>query len=87
MGGTPAYPGHRSSRRRLDHRPGDRIRAEVQDGGSSWDGDLARSARPPHGLYLLLTLSARCGTGHGPRSRTTWFRLGYPPVPAANDRP
>jgi len=35
----------------------------------------------PHvgsGLPLLLTLSARCGTDQGARSRTTWFRVDYP---------
>ena len=64
---------------RLTHIPGDHVRAEVQDQGSStWDGDLRASARHPHGLYLLLTLSTRCGTGHGTRSRTAWFRIDLP---------
>ena len=68
---------------RVSHHPGGHVRAEIQDGGSRWDGDLARSARPPHGLYLLLTLSAQCGTDQGARCRTTWLRVDYPPVSLA----
>lgn len=68
---------------RLQHIPGDHIHAEVQDQGSTWDGDLTRSARYPHGLYLLLTLSTRCGIEDGPQSRTAWFRIDYPASSAA----
>lgn len=57
------------------------IRVEVQDQGSSWDGDLATAARRPHGLYLLLTLATRCGTSRAAGSRTIWFRIDYPPFP------
>ncbi len=52
------------------HHHGDHIRAEIQDQGSTWDGDLARSARHRHGLYLLLTLSTQCGIDPGPHSQT-----------------
>jgi hypothetical protein len=76
---------------RLRHHPGSHIRAEVQDQGSTWHGNLTRSAQPPHGLYLLLTLATRCGTRHRPGSRTAWFRLDYPPpappLPAARRTP
>lgn len=64
---------------RLRHLPGEWVRAEVQDQGkSTWDGDLARSARHPHGLCLLLTLSTRCGIKHDTRSRTAWFWIDCP---------
>jgi serine/threonine-protein kinase RsbW len=66
---------------RLHHDDG-HIRAEVQDQGSSWDGDLFAAARPPHGLYLVATLAAACGTAAGPgRSRLVWARIHYPPHP------
>ncbi len=43
-------------------------------------------------LLTLLTLSAQCGTGPGPGSRTTWFPVNYPPpgtatIPAARRTP
>lgn len=60
---------------RVRHAHGDRVRAEVEDQGSGWDGDIARSASYPHGLYLLVALAVACGTGGGGRSRTVWFRL------------
>ncbi len=71
---------------RLRHIPGDHVRAEVQDQGSTWDGDLTRSARYPHGLYLLLTLSTRCGIENGLQSCTAWFRIDYPADTAALPR-
>ena len=51
---------------RLGHACGHHVRAEVEDQGSSWDGDLDASARHPHGLYLVTALSAACGTDRGP---------------------
>jgi hypothetical protein len=61
---------------RLDHTCGDHIRAEVEDQGSPWDGDLTACTRQPHGLYLVTALSAACGTGHGPGcSRRVWARI------------
>ncbi len=72
---------------RLQHVPGDHVRAEVQDQGSTWDGDLTRSARRPHGLYRLLTLSTRCGIENGPQSRTAWFHIDDPPSSATPSPP
>ena len=63
---------------RVSHVPGDHIRAEVQDAGSDWHGDIARSASHPHGLYLLLALASACGTDGSGRSRTVWFRVDEP---------
>jgi two-component sensor histidine kinase len=60
---------------RLTHRPGSGIRAEVADQGSPWPGDLPVSARSPHGLYLLQTLSTACGTYRDGAVCTVWFRL------------
>jgi serine/threonine-protein kinase RsbW len=72
---------------RLQHHPGSHIRAEVHDQGSIWDGDLTRSARPPHGLYFLLTLATRCGIEVGPGSRMAWFRIDYPPPATTTPAP
>jgi hypothetical protein len=63
---------------RVSHVPGDHVRAEVQDAGSEWHGDIPRSASHPHGLYLLVALASACGTGGSGRSRTVWFRLDEP---------
>jgi hypothetical protein len=64
---------------RLRHACGTGVRAEVQDQGSNWDGDLAAAARHPHGLWLVRTLSAACGAGRGPgRSGLVWARLEDP---------
>lgn len=60
---------------RVGHVHGSHVRAEVQDAGSDWDGDIHRSASQPHGLYLLLALAAACGSDGTGRSRTVWFRL------------
>jgi serine/threonine-protein kinase RsbW len=63
---------------RVSHVPGDHVRAEVQDAGSDWHGDIARSASHPHGLHLLLALASTCGTDGRDRSRTVWFRVDEP---------
>jgi Histidine kinase-like ATPase domain len=56
--------------------------AEVEDQGSGWDGRLS-PAEAPHGLYLLRTLSAACGTVPGGQGWITWFTLvPGPPAPA-----
>jgi serine/threonine-protein kinase RsbW len=66
---------------RLHHGPG-HIRAEVQDEGSLWDGDLTVWVRNPHGLYLIAALAAGYGSAAGPgRSRLVWARIDYPPRP------
>jgi len=73
---------------RLFRRPG-QIHVEVADQGSAWDGDLARSARHPHGLYLVTAVATACGTAPGPgRSRRVWARIDDPaagpaPTPGA----
>jgi serine/threonine-protein kinase RsbW len=53
---------------------GPRLRAEVEDQGSSWDGRL-EDAECPHGLFLLRQLSTRCGTRRGRDGWATWFVL------------
>ncbi len=50
------------------------ICGEVEDQGSSWDGNLS-AAQPPHGLFLLRALSATCGTRPGARGWITWFTI------------
>jgi anti-sigma regulatory factor (Ser/Thr protein kinase) len=50
------------------------IHAEVEDQGSRWDGNIG-AAEAPHGLYLLRTLSAACGTRRGEHGWVTWFTL------------
>ena len=62
---------------RVEYAAGDYVRAEVRDqGGGSWDGDLAGSARRPHGLYLLLRMAGDCGVSGDRDGRTVWFRIG-----------
>jgi serine/threonine-protein kinase RsbW len=62
------------------------IRAEVEDQGSTWDGNLS-SAQPPHGLYLLQALSVSCGTYPGARGWVAWCTLGTPPSPSPSSPP
>jgi hypothetical protein len=50
------------------------LHVQVEDQGSDWDGDLS-AAECPHGLYLLRTLSAACGTRPGDDGWITWFIL------------
>ena len=52
-------------------------RVEVEDQGSSWNGNLS-NAEPPHGLYLLQALAASCGTYPGIQGWITWFTLATP---------
>ena len=54
--------------------PGLYLHAEVEDGGSTWDGNL-HTAQPPHGLFLLRALSADCGTRKGQHGWITWFTI------------
>lgn len=63
---------------RLHRADGRHVRAEVQDQGSTWDGDLRRAARHPHGLRLVLDLSTACGTDPGAHACTVWFCINDP---------
>ena len=54
---------------------GGRVYVEVEDQGSSWGGSLIK-IESPHGLYLVRSLSAECGTRPGARGWVTWFVLG-----------
>jgi len=58
--------------------PGEYVLGLIEDGGSSWDGDLLASARNASGLHLVLALSADCGVYGGGRRRTVWFQVPYP---------
>jgi hypothetical protein len=53
------------------------LHAEIEDQGSGWDGRLS-PAQAPHGLYLLRTLSAACGTRPGTSGWITWFTITAP---------
>jgi serine/threonine-protein kinase RsbW len=57
--------------------PGRYARAEVEDQGSGWDGDIS-AAESPHGLYLLRELSDDCGTRPGEHGWVTWFTIASP---------
>jgi serine/threonine-protein kinase RsbW len=48
--------------------------AEVEDQGSTWDGNIS-TAQPPHGLYVLRKLSADCGARPGQHGWITWFTI------------
>jgi len=64
---------------RAQHFPNSYVQGEVEDQGSTWDGNLSGSASHPHGLYLLLALAADCGTIRaGDQARIVWFRLDEP---------
>jgi serine/threonine-protein kinase RsbW len=54
-----------------------RMRAEVEDQGSAWDGRLD-GAESPHGLFLLRRVAADCGTRRGAEGWITWFTLATP---------
>jgi hypothetical protein len=62
---------------RAETRPGAYVRAEVEDEGSTWDGDLS-AAQPPHGLFLIRALSADCGARRGEHGWITWFTIPSP---------
>lgn len=51
---------------RLQHAPGDCLWGEVEDEGSSWDGDLAASARDRSGLFLVMKLASACEVADRP---------------------
>ena len=62
---------------RIQASDGGRVYAEVEDQGSSWEGTFG-GLESPHGLYLLRSLSAECGTRWGPHGWVIWFVVGRP---------
>lgn len=65
---------------RLHHCPGDRVWGEVEDEGSSWDGNLPASARDRSGLSIVLKLAWACGVVRGAaHNRVVWFCKEYRP--------
>ena len=54
-----------------------RAYVEVEDQGSLWAGTFGE-IESPHGLYLLRSVSAECGTRPGARGWVIWFVLGRP---------
>ena len=56
---------------------GGRVYVEVEDQGSSWEGTFGE-IESPHGLYLVRSLSAECGTRPGARGWVAWCVLGRP---------
>ena len=59
---------------RAETRPGAYLRAEIEDQGSAWNGNLG-APQPPHGLFLLRALAADCGTRRGKDGWITWFTI------------
>jgi anti-sigma regulatory factor (Ser/Thr protein kinase) len=70
---------------------GDYVWVEVEDQGSTWDGNL-ETVEWPHGLYLLRQLASDCGADSGDLDadcgandsadtgkpgRVIWFTLGF----------
>jgi anti-sigma regulatory factor (Ser/Thr protein kinase) len=61
---------------RLRYSPGDCVWGEVEDEGSSWDGDLAASARHRSGLFIVLKLTSACAVADGSaHHRVVGFRI------------
>ena len=56
---------------------GGRVYVEVEDEGSSWGGTFGE-IESPHGLYLMRSLAAECGTRSGVCGWVIWFVLGRP---------
>ena len=52
-----------------------RVYVVVEDEGSSWSGTFGK-IESPHGLFLVRSLAAECGTRPGARGWVTWFVLG-----------
>jgi hypothetical protein len=54
------------------------VLGEVEDDGSSWDGNLGASARDSSGLFLVLKFASACGVVLGAASsRVVWFCKEY----------
>lgn len=59
---------------RVEAGPDAYVRAEVEDQGSAWDGDLGNTRRC-HGLYLLHCIATECGTRRVCGGWIVWFAL------------
>lgn len=66
---------------RVQHFANSYVWGEVEDQGSTWDGNLSRSARHPHGLYFLECLASDCGVERIRQVHVVWFRIDYPSQP------
>jgi hypothetical protein len=62
---------------RADVREGDYAWIEVEDSGGPWDKHAHRDGRP-HGLDIVVALTADWGIDGDDRSRTVWARLDWP---------
>jgi serine/threonine-protein kinase RsbW len=69
---------------RVHDTPGDHVRAEIQDQGSSWDGDLSASPEH-HGLWFLRTTADTFGTGGDQAGWIVWFQVNYPQTTTGPD--
>jgi hypothetical protein len=65
---------------RAHHLHNSYVRAEVEDQGSDWDGNLLRSGIHPHGLYFLQILASAYGVEQTGCRHIVWFRIDYPLV-------
>jgi two-component sensor histidine kinase len=65
---------------RVHDAPGDHVRAEVEDQGSTWTADLHASP-PHHGLWFLRTMADAFGADEGSDGWIIWFRINDPPAP------
>jgi serine/threonine-protein kinase RsbW len=63
---------------RAQHYLNNYVWGEVEDQGSTWDGNLSTSAMHPHGLFLLEQLASDCGVERISRVHVVWFRIDYP---------
>ena len=60
---------------RLRHLPCYCVHGEVEDEGSTWDGNLDASARNASGLFLVLKFASACGVAPGTANgHVVWFR-------------
>jgi hypothetical protein len=65
---------------RLMHSPSHCVRGEVEDDGSSWDRNLAASARDWSGLWFVQTLASACGVTKGIGNHlVVWFLVAEGP--------
>jgi Histidine kinase-like ATPase domain len=62
------------------HLHGGCIHVQVEDQGSTWNGQIG-AGRSPHGLYLLRHLSAACGARYGQHGWIIWFTIDTSPAP------